>query len=894
VLRLLRIRMWCCGCGVRALGLVRRKRAAPSGTTTASYPVAVTNPPQPITTPISADPSIYATNPAVPNTFSANPYVNRSMFSPLLVGQKMIKGDLPTNLELNAVLDSAKRVINKESQGGNYLSPQADQILQDIYAIVEDMQMILLQKNSDEKWQGFWRKYVGPNAIQGTKQLAEQVKSGQPGAKMAQYTTQVRSTAYNFGGLISLLISSSEFRSLLLDLVRFVKDVTQREFQKRDKGIAQNLKQEMEAPTDKDVTSTARETTMKVKSMVREVADDILTGNVPVDPNQKRLIIQRFRETLRRLAQEPRFHRAINSLFALIDNFKQQSSKVASTITSSQTPTGQNTGEMWNDFSRIIGEFVGFRYIDRLNADLKSLYQEMKNDYETRHWFSDLRSFIEESLRRPELLDSDSNLSHAEELWDQGRYVINQKWRNHDLLQKTIKDVQKVINKFTSDPLVVKTAQDFRKITTDMFIHPSGGLAIGNTIEGIRALRYILVPLLVDQFENLPLPRVEGSTRKYSYIFDNMVLSGRSILPENIDLQILNDNKINLAAEPTTHSSFELIMTMSNLTLSMKDVAFFIQKKRGFPKVKDEGLLDVLVTGGLNFLVFRWVVQADRGRPFYFRLANVTSNLTKVKPTFTSAQHKGMLNALTTMSAGALRKNVNFTIEERIIGFFDKLDARLNEMAAMRWENSRVSWLKRPIRAPKLPLVGKKETKAKKLSRKVRKEQQQQPTGGQVQAVETTPRAAPTPVPTSTDLGHAQPHVVVGSGITDSSKGLHIVPQRSEFVPTTYSTMDELPSSRGFIGQQPLASESGRQLVSRPSEIDISPKPAPSSMGTATPTTPSAVDVPSSGYGGVSSAPGIVVDTPSAMEKMSQEPTMTKTFGTQEESAFHATPSSST
>jgi len=368
---------------------------------------------------------------------------------------------------------------------------------------------------------------------------------------------------------------------------------------------------------------------------------------------------------------------------------------------------------------------------------------------------------------------------------------------------------------------------------------------------------------------------------------------------------------------------------MSNLNLFMKDVAFAIQKKRGFPKLKDEGLVDVLVTGGLNFLTLRWVVQADRGRPLYFRLANVTSSITRVKPTFTSARHKGMLNAMTAMSAGTLKNRVNFTIEERIIGFFDRLDARLNEMAAMRWENSRVSWLKKPIKMPKTGgLFGfgknkgaKSEVKEKKnkLGRKI-----QQFTGqtgavtsgtGMEQQRETYQRGmGPSPATTSTsgvDLGHAQPHVFVGSGTpSESNRGLHIVPQRSNVVSTPYSSVDEFaspvsPASSSL--QQPISSD--RQIVSRPSELDIGgnqaslssigKEPFTSSLGTqpsvgsSVPTgISSASDLPSSGTG------GIVVDSPRTMSRMTQEPI--KSFTPRPEEAqpsttdrFQVAPSSS-
>jgi hypothetical protein len=590
---------------------------------------------------------------------------------------------------------------------------------------------------------------------------------------------------------------------------------------------------------------------------------------------------------------------------------KQESSNLVTNVSSAQTPTGQNTGAMWSDFSRIIGDFVGFRYIDRLNADIRVLFQELKHDYQTSQWFTDLRNFIEDSLRRPETLESDDNLHYAEDLWNRGR-IVSQKWAHHDVLQKTIKDVQKLFSKFANDPLVGKTVQDVGRLTSDMFLHPSGGLSIGNTMEGIRALKYILVPLLVDQLENLPLPRIEGSSRKYSYVFDNMVLAGRSILPENVDVQVLSDNKINLAADPTTRSSFELILTLSNLNLFMKDVAFFIQKKKGFPKLKDEGLVDILVTGGINFLVLRWVVQADRGRPLYFRLANVTSHITRVKPTFTSARHKGMLNAMTSMSAGALRNRVNFTIEERIIAFFDKLDARLNEMAAMRWENSRVSWLKRPIRVPK---TGGFFSKAKATKDKVKQKTKEKKTqisqgqsltpyaqtGGVVGATQGMEQGisqggvSPSTMSTgTTDLGHAQPHVFVGSGVpSDSSRGLHIIPQRSQVVTTPFSTTDELaPVASSNVGTSSFPSESfgDKQLTSKPSEIDIgTPQQSGLATGTGSRSIPSTSDVPSSETG------GFVVDSPRTMQPGMTEP-INKSFTKQEElppSSFQVAPSSS-
>jgi hypothetical protein len=62
-----------------------------------------------------------------------------------------------------------------------------------------------------------------------------------------------------------------------------------------------------------------------------------------------------------------------------------------------------------------------------------------------------------------------------------------------------------------------------------MFMNTSGKFDIGSAFESIRTLRYIAVPLLLEQLDTFPLPRMEGKTKKFEYVFDNMTLYGKSM-----------------------------------------------------------------------------------------------------------------------------------------------------------------------------------------------------------------------------------------------------------------------------------------------------------------------------------------------------------------------------
>jgi hypothetical protein len=79
----------------------------------------------------------------------------------------------------------------------------------------------------------------------------------------------------------------------------------------------------------------------------------------------------------------------------------------------------------------------------------------MKADYETSRWFSEIRNYIEESLKRPELLQEDGHIRKSEDLFKRGRFIGN-KWKNNTILDRTVKDVQKIFNNLTSDPLLLK------------------------------------------------------------------------------------------------------------------------------------------------------------------------------------------------------------------------------------------------------------------------------------------------------------------------------------------------------------------------------------------------------------------------------------------------------
>lgn len=68
-----------------------------------------------------------------------------------------------------------------------------------------------------------------------------------------------------------------------------------------------------------------------------------------------------------------------------------------------------------------------------------------------------------------------------------------------------------------------------QQLTSDMFMNSSGRFDLASAFESLRTLRFIAVPLILEQLDTFPLPRIEGKTNKFEYVFDNMILYGKSM-----------------------------------------------------------------------------------------------------------------------------------------------------------------------------------------------------------------------------------------------------------------------------------------------------------------------------------------------------------------------------
>jgi len=89
------------------------------------------------------------------------------------------------------------------------------------------------------------------------------------------------------------------------------------------------------------------------------------------------------------------------------------------------------------------------------------------------------------------------------------------------------------------------------------------------------------------------LCRAEYSDDKFDLVIENLVLSGPNLIPNVVELEAHNKFKFSPYAQINKHMDTHhhtLRLGMSQIQADIRDCAFYVRRKSGWPKFSDHGL----------------------------------------------------------------------------------------------------------------------------------------------------------------------------------------------------------------------------------------------------------------------------------------------------------------
>ncbi|KAL1739642.1 hypothetical protein HDZ31DRAFT_85812 [Schizophyllum fasciatum] len=223
------------------------------------------------------------------------------------------------------------------------------------------------------------------------------------------------------------------------------------------------------------------------------------------------------------------------------------------------------------------------------------------------------------------------------------------------------------------DPLNVRFGQDWTRLTKDLLFDNEGRLAFKSELWA--DIRHTILPAVVDKVGYVPIPRIEYTDDAFDVVIENLVLSGRNIFPNVIEVRANNYFKYSPYSTIKDEGKHEFTLSFSQVQADLRDVAFYFSKKSGFPTISDSGLADIVLGGeGLKATV---VVSNTKDRSSVMKVKSVKVKVDTLKFSIRDSKHDLLYKTLKPLVMGLVKKQIQKAVADAIRTGVEYIDGQL-------------------------------------------------------------------------------------------------------------------------------------------------------------------------------------------------------------------------
>jgi hypothetical protein len=339
----------------------------------------------------------------------------------------------------------------------------------------------------------------------------------------------------------------------------------------------------------------------------------------------------------------------------------------------SQTGTAAS---LFDELRAILEELAGGVSMQPIIEQVRSLYSLSRNDARLQTFLIEVRQYLTRVLNEPAVIERDAEVQMGRSLLHRGTGFAME-YRDSAFVRQLVRNVEQFIEAIRSDPTNARLARALRELGSELYTEGSDGKRVINT-EALSQLRTLLVPMVLDQLNYIPIPLVEGKSDDgtYDYRFENIVLSGYDIAPDHVRMRYDNDMDFNFKDLSMDKNKQAMYIKIQNIKLNVKDVKFWF-RRNSVPHVEDAGLANVLVGGdGMSVSLH---MKLSTVQP-YFATSHIRCHIDTMKVRITEAKHQHLMNMATTLFGGVIRKRTERAIEEKLAEIMVQVEAMLNRL----------------------------------------------------------------------------------------------------------------------------------------------------------------------------------------------------------------------
>jgi hypothetical protein len=318
----------------------------------------------------------------------------------------------------------------------------------------------------------------------------------------------------------------------------------------------------------------------------------------------------------------------------------------------------------------LIERFANSTSTDDFFDALNQIYRDADQDPELRSFFTDVDKFLRKCLREQGFVLQDQANNEWNQLYDRGQFLLRDRYRSHT--DRLLDEIKFIGNQFDEDPQNKAFGAAVQKLFLDLGNDENGKPKFKKHL--VKDLTEVIIPGIFENTRYVPIPRIEVSDPMVDVVVENLVIESNNLFP-NV-LEFGSDNYWRLGRRQISNKHDNKVMiAASGIQCDLRDVAYYIKKKQGFPSITDKGVMDIILGGeGFSFkIAARNAHKKDRTK--FIAVDKVDVEVKNLQIKIKQSNHKLLFGIAKPLLLKVMRPAIQKAIEKQIRQSFEQADA---------------------------------------------------------------------------------------------------------------------------------------------------------------------------------------------------------------------------
>jgi hypothetical protein len=579
------------------------------------------------------------------------------------------RGELPSNVEINQTLEKAKETISSREEN---LDEHGKKLAKDTEQLIESTQSLLEHKNKDESLQKIVKDV---NLLE--KEASERGEQFQYGMQKElkdsseEISKLTKGIIENTRDFVWYLVKSNDFKAFLFELIDLLQTVLREADARYGDAMNRSLKSDIEKE-QADLQETSK-TVSEIKTNLKERG--------LLSEQEKRSIEDRFENLFLLLSQYPQYDRALDNIYKLIYQLyaRMERLRINAKIEMQQIDSNDRSREILDESYNLMIQFVNEEDLTKFSNFFWDLFNDLKNDMEARQFFYDFRQYLFKQIETPEKITDEYRKQEAKQFRERATNLFRLEQskygpRFNELFQRAYD----LLIQIKKDEDTQRLTSSINQLAQDFFLDEKGRPDLFVIQDSIIQIKNLVLPIIIKQFENISLPVVEGSTSKYDYRIDNMILNVTDIIPDQFNLKFISNIELGQAYKSHRAVS-KLKLKAGNIRFVLNDIHFWYSRNV-MPKLTDEGIADVKILGGGLNLKIVWKLSMSSNHALTIELSSIKCYIDKLDISIKNCHHSIINKLAIKLFGGNIKRKIAQTIVENIRDTLEPLNEQLNAL----------------------------------------------------------------------------------------------------------------------------------------------------------------------------------------------------------------------